>query len=115
MSLTCLLDTELPPFRESDAGSLGAWEAPRRHWGSDGASGPEERPRCTPDPQEHKAFPYGRSLCRSAKRPLVIRAAARPKNGLDLGRTAGVKKSKRVPACLIVTGAREALFQRLVL
>jgi hypothetical protein len=55
MSLTCLLDTELPPFANRDAGSLGAWEASRRHWGSDDASGPEERSRCTPDPQEHKA------------------------------------------------------------
>jgi len=55
MSLTCLLNTELPPFAHRDGGSLGAWEAPRRHWGSDGASGPEERARCTPDPQEHKA------------------------------------------------------------
>jgi len=41
MSLTCLLNTELPPVANRDGRSLGAWEAPRRHCGSDGASGPE--------------------------------------------------------------------------
>jgi hypothetical protein len=42
MSLKCLLNTELPPlFAHRDLRSLGAWEAPRRHCGSVGASGPE--------------------------------------------------------------------------
>jgi len=43
MSLECLLSTELPPLslRHLDLRSLGAWEAPRRHYGSVDASGPE--------------------------------------------------------------------------
>src|SRR5712692_2078252 len=45
-----------PSFAHRNAGSQGACGAPRRHWGSDGASGPEERPRCTPDCQEHKGL-----------------------------------------------------------
>src|SRR5713226_4233097 len=46
---------DTPLYRRRDC-SRGACGAPRRHWGTDGAAGPEERPRCTPDSQEHKGL-----------------------------------------------------------
>src|SRR5712691_2503249 len=63
--------------------SRGAWGAPRRHWGTAGAAGPEERPRCTPDSDEHKGLFGALVLCADPvpANPLVIRAPPHARSG----------------------------------